>query len=154
MAKINDKVSDIFTYLSEDHKKVSDMIEELEKTEEGEEQTRTEVFAELDSSLSLHAELEEATLYPALEAKEETEDMVKESKNEHEKVKSLLEDLRMTKEKDDEWMDTLMDLKENVTHHVEEEEGEDGLFEKAKDALSDEEKEELCEKMEKFLAGE
>jgi len=61
-------------------------------------------------------------------------------------VKELLKELASTPKDTEEWTAKLTVLKENVEHHVEEEEGE--MFKKARKVLTDEEAEELGSRME------
>jgi hypothetical protein len=61
-------------------------------------------------------------------------------------VKTLLAELSRARTADDEWQAKAKVLRENVEHHVDEEENE--LFDKADDALSDEEIEALGQQME------
>ncbi len=154
MAKINDKVKDIFQYLTDDHRKISAVLEGLVDIAHDSEEAREQMFDELDSILSLHAELEEATLYPALEEKPDMEDMISRFKGEHEEVKSLLEELRITDKDSGEWLLKLIELRESVGHYVEEEEEIEGLFEQAQEVLSIGEEEEIRKNMEEFLSGE
>ena len=153
MAKMNDKVDEVFSYLTEDHNKVSEMIRELEDMTEEDRKTREDIFSELDSSLSLHADLEEATLYPVLEKKEEAEPMIQEAIEEHEGARAVLEDLRAMEKTNPDWLMKLSELKANVDHHVDEEEGTGGLFETAQRILSEDEQEEVRLSMENFLTA-
>jgi len=68
-----------------------------------------------------------------------------EAYEEHKVVKSLLAELGVAKTANDEWQAKAKVLRENVEHHVEEEENE--LFDKADDALSDKAKETLGNRM-------
>jgi hypothetical protein len=151
MAQPKDKVDDPFEYLMEDHRKVSEIFEDLEATSEDAVETRESMFEKLNSNLTLHAELEEATLYPTLEKIEEMKDTVEHSREEHEGVKTMLGELEDMPKDSSEWLDKLTTLKENVEHHVEEEEESDGLFEKAQEMLGTDDMENLRKDMENFL---
>jgi uncharacterized protein YerC len=83
--------------------------------------------------------------YPALQKLEETHDLTLEAYEEHKVVKTLLAELSGAKSATDEWQARAKVLRENVEHHVDEEENE--LFDKADDVLSDEEIESLGERM-------
>lgn len=126
-----------FELLKEDHKKVSTLFKEIESASG---QGKTELFDQLKSELDLHANIEETIFYPALENTEEARDITLEAYEEHKVVKDLLAELEGSAPSE-EWDAKLTVLRENVEHHVEEEEGE--LFAKARQALSETEIEEI-----------
>lgn len=131
-----------FELLKEDHKKVSALFEEIEAASGD---TKMGLFAQLKSELDVHAHVEEAILYPALENTSEAREITLEAYQEHQVVKDLLAQLAVAASPDEEWDAKLTVLKENVEHHVEEEEGE--LFSKAEAALGEEEIERLGDEM-------
>jgi hemerythrin-like domain-containing protein len=133
---------DAFELLKNDHKKVSQLFEEIESASGP---SKKQVFNQLKSELDVHAHIEEKIFYPALENKEESRDITLEAYEEHKVVKDLLAELASASP-GDEWNAKLKVLRENVEHHVEEEEGE--LFDKAEDVLSDEQIERLGSEME------
>ena len=136
-------IMDAFELLKTDHKKVADIFSAIESASG---QAKKRLFTRLKSELDLHAHIEEKFLYPALENKQPARDLTLEAYEEHKIVKELLGELASYGAPDDEWDAKLKVLKENVEHHVEEEEGE--LFDKAEDVLSEEQIEQLGNKME------
>ena len=122
-----------FTLLKEDHERVSAIFEKLEQTTERAVKTREELFARLKTELENHAQIEEQIFYPALKEAEETRDITLEGIQEHHVVKTLLRELEAMQVDSETWTAKLAVLKENVEHHVEEEEGE--MFPKARKAL-------------------
>ena len=136
----------IFELLKQDHEKVAGIFEQLEPTTERAEKTRAELFARLKAELDLHAYLEETILYPALKQEEETREIALEGVEEHRVVKRLLKELDEIPVTSEQWTAKLTVLKENVEHHVEEEEGE--MFKKARAALSREQIENLTTQLE------
>jgi len=104
------------------------------------------VFAQIKTELELHTHIEETIFYPALEDPKQTHELVLEAYEEHDVVKKLLAQLSKAKSADEEWDAQAKVLRENVEHHVEEEENE--LFKKTRAALSKEEIETLGEQME------
>lgn len=130
-----------FTLLKEDHQKVAGILEKLDATTERGVKTREELFTQLKTELDIHAEIEETIFYPALEKHEETRDITLEGIEEHRIVKELLAELDALAKDDEVWTAKMTVLKENVEHHVEEEEGE--MFPKARKALTEEEIEAL-----------
>jgi hemerythrin superfamily protein len=133
---------DAIQLLKKDHKKVEKIFSELEnKTDD-----RRALFPELNRDLAVHAEIEEKIFYPAAEASEPTRDLVLESIEEHKQIKMVLADLEQTDMRTAEWGADLKVLKEDVMHHVGEE--EDELFPKIQKILSKEQLEELGTRME------
>src|SRR5688572_9116825 len=120
-----------YELLKKDHEKVSDLFERIESAS-GE--AKLAAFKKLKAELDVHALIEETILYPALKKAAETRDITLEAYEEHKVVKDLLAELAAAKPSD-KWDAKLTVLKENVEHHVDEEEGD--LFNKAKDVLSD-----------------
>lgn len=135
-----------YDLLKEDHKRVADLFEKLEPTTERALKTREELFNKLKGELDVHASVEEQILYPALKDAAETRDITLEAFEEHHVVKQLLKELGSSPKDTEQWKAKLTVLKENVEHHVEEEEGE--MFKSARKVLTDEEAEELGARME------
>ena len=135
-----------FTLLKADHKKVAGILEKLDATTERGIKTREELFGQLKSELDLHAHIEETVLYPALKEADETREITLEAFEEHRLVKQLLGELESMDKGDEQWTARFTVLKENIEHHVEEEEGE--LFKKARKVLSEAEADDLGARME------
>ena len=133
---------DAFNLLKEDHRKVEELFEQLESAQG---QAKMRVFEQIKSELELHTHIEEKIFYPALEKPKQTHDLTLEAYEEHAVVKTLLKELSRARTANDEWEAQAKVLQENVEHHVEEEENE--LFKKADSALSEEELEDLTERM-------
>jgi len=136
---------DPFELLKKDHKKVSDLLKRLDSTEESDASTREQLFSQLKNELDTHTKIEETIFYPALEENEETKEITLEAYEEHNAVKTLLQELEDTEKDDETWGAKLTVLKENVEHHVEEEEGE--MFSKAKKVLDKDEREALGDRI-------
>ncbi|HEV7376271.1 MAG TPA: hemerythrin domain-containing protein [Pyrinomonadaceae bacterium] len=137
---------DAFELLKKDHEKVSGIFEKLEPTTERGVKTREELFAQLKQELEIHTKIEEQILYPVLKEAEDTHDITLEAYEEHNVVKTLLTELEALPKDDETWEAKLTVLKENVEHHVEEEEGE--MFKKARKVLSSEQIEALGTRLE------
>jgi hypothetical protein len=136
----------VFELLKKDHQKVSAIFEQIEQTTERAVKTREELFARLKTELDIHAELEEMILYPALKEFEESREIALEGIEEHRVVKTLLAELEAMAVSSEQWTAKLTVLKENVEHHVEEEEGE--MFKKAREVLSREQIEDITARLE------
>lgn len=122
---------DAFTLMKTDHKNVKNLFSQIQKTDSADE--RTTLFHQLKIELDAHAHMEETVFYPAMEDQESTHDLTLESYEEHRLVKTLLEELLQLPADREEWMSKFQVLKENVEHHIEEEENE--MFPKAKKIL-------------------
>jgi hemerythrin-like domain-containing protein len=136
-----------FALLKQDHRAVEKLFSQVADTTERAEKTRTELFAEIKAALEEHTSLEEQFLYPVLEEAAPTHSLTLEAEEEHEVVKTLLEELAGMEPTDEQWTAKFTVMKENVEHHVEEEENE--LFPKAEKALSAEQ----LQEMEDNIAG-
>ena len=129
--------------LKEDHQKVSDLFERFEAA--GEEQKKRHIYDQIASELEAHTHIEETIFYPALQEQEELKDMVLEAFEEHKQVKTLIREIGNLV-KDSEKFDAKMTvMKENVEHHVEEEENE--MFPKVEQLFDESELEELGKEM-------
>lgn len=140
---------DAFELLKRDHQKVAELFKKIESASGA---AKRELFSELRADLETHARVEENIFYPALENKEEAREITLEAYEEHKVVKDLLAELSDGNGSDEGWDAKLTVLRENVEHHVEEEEGE--LFRKARQALSRQQIETLGAEMEAEKAGQ
>lgn len=134
-----------FTLLKDDHERVAGLLERIDETTERAVKGREELFNQLKNELDIHARIEEEVLYPTLEEYEETRAISLEAYEEHALVKQLLEELAAAPKDDEQWTAKFTVLKENVEHHVEEEEGE--MFKKARAVLSEDEVEQLGDRL-------
>jgi hypothetical protein len=139
---------DAFELLKKDHKKVSQLFKQIESASGS---AKARLFTQLKTELDVHAHVEEKFLYPALENKEPAREITLEAYEEHNVVKDLLAELA-AQPVSEEWDAKLTVLKENVEHHVEEEEGE--LFDKAEDVLNEDQIERLGAEMEAEKAAQ
>ena len=130
------KEMNAFELLKADHDKVAKLLKRIDETTEHGVKTREDLFTQVKSELDLHAQIEETIFYPALREADATRDITLEAYEEHRIVKQLLTELESMSKDSEEWTARFSVLKENVEHHVEEEEGE--MFPKAKKVLSKE----------------
>jgi hemerythrin-like domain-containing protein len=144
---------DAISLLEADHKEVKKMLAEGEKTTERAEKTRTTVFAELKAAMVLHERIEEEIFYPALKEHPKAKDIVLEAFEEHHVVDDIMGELEQTDVTDEKWAAKFKVMKENIEHHIEEEEGE--MFKSARQVFDDGELEDLGAKMQELKqAGE
>ena len=121
---------DAITLLTADHDKVKKMLADGEATTERAEKTRTELFAKLKEEMMVHESIEEEIFYPALKAHPKAKEIVLEAYEEHHVVDEIMGELETTDVNDESWAAKFKVMKENIEHHIEEEEGE--MFKKAK----------------------
>lgn len=136
---------DPFVMLKADHKEVSALFEKLEHTTERGVKSRTELFETLSRELDVHMLVEETVLYPLLKSRDGARALSFEAVEEHNVAKMLLQALIAMPVDSEEWTAKLAVLKENVEHHIREEENE--LFPKAREELSPEEQVLLAERL-------
>lgn len=137
---------DAFKLLESDHRKVEGIFEQLEPTTERAVKTREELFKKLKMELDIHTHIEETILYPVLKQVTETRDITFEGYEEHGVAKQLLLDMSETDVNTEVWTAKLKVLQESIEHHVEEEETE--MFKEAREALTQQQIDELGEKLE------
>lgn len=123
---------DALEVLKLDHQTVKELFEQAEQTEDGKEQKK--VFRQIKKELDTHGRIEETIFYPAMEKHEELKDMVLEAIEEHKQVKALLREMDELVNGSEKFEPKLTVLKENVTHHAEEEE-EGKMFPKVRDIV-------------------
>ncbi len=123
--------------LKQQHDEAKALFGKIEKAE-GEEKER--LFDELADALAVHAAIEEKEFYPATKSAR-TEELLQEAVEEHLSVKRIIADLLEMEPTDAQFDAKISVLKEQVLHHVEEEEGD--LFPKVKRMLKADELEDL-----------
>jgi hypothetical protein len=133
------------TLLEDDHKKMRRLLNELESTTERGVKTREELYATIKGELTIHELIEEEIFYPALKEHPKAEDIVLEGYEEHHVVDLVMAELEGLPVDDESWGAKAKVMKENVEHHMEEEEGE--MFKQARSVFDREELEELGERM-------
>jgi hypothetical protein len=129
-----------------DHEKVRKLLVELDKTTERGTKTRQELFKRVKDELSVHEIIEEEIFYPSLKEHPKAKEIVLEGYEEHEVVDTLMGELDQLPVDDETWHAKFTVMKENIEHHVEEEEGE--MFAKARQVFSRDELEALGRVME------
>lgn len=139
--------------LTEQHEEVNELFEQIEETTQSDE--KLALFQELADNLAAHAAIEEKIFYPEAFNKK-TKELLTEAVEEHLGVKRLIRDLLSMTPDDDNFDAKIKVLKEQVQHHVHEE--EDELFPKARKELGATKLKELGEKMmqmfEKEMSGQ
>ena len=136
---------DAITMLKTDHDKVKQLLTELESTTERGVKTRAELFSTIKGELTVHEIIEEEILYPALKSHPKAKDIVLEAFEEHHVVDLLMSELEELDVTDETWGAKAIVMKENIEHHIEEEEGE--MFRQARRVFDRQELDDLGERM-------
>ena len=139
---------DALSLLKSDHDKVKKLLSDGEETTERAEKTRTELFATLKQEMLVHERIEEEIFYPALKQHPKAQEIVLEGFEEHHVVDEIMGELEQTPVTDETWAAKFKVMKENIEHHIEEEEGE--MFKQARQIFSRSELEELGTRMEQL----
>lgn len=136
--------------LKQDHQEALNVLDELEIADEELEETESaqalQTFTRLQSLLKLHTRLEEEIFYPALEQFNETRDLVRQSYRAHEQVDELLAQLGNLDPIDEAFQELLLELRDSLDQHIEEEEGE--MFPQAEELCGATRLDELGQQME------
>ena len=123
---------DALKLLAEDHRKVEGLFEQFEKASgDG---RKEKIAREICTELKIHAMIEEEIFYPALRGKIE-EDALDEAYVEHDGAKVLINEIEAGGPDEDFYDAKVKVLKEQIEHHVEEEEKiRDNIFQQARAA--------------------
>lgn len=134
-----------FALLETDHKKLKTMLSELDETSRRAGKTREQLFEKIKIELTAHEAIEEEILYPAIKAAMTDKALVLEAYQEHHVADLIVAELSSLPTTDEDWGAKATVLKENIEHHIKEEEGD--LFKAARSALDRDELETIGDKM-------
>ena len=139
--------------LREDHEEALQLIEELESVDEktGADPTNTETFNKLHQALRLHTEVEENFFYPVIGEFDEVKQVVEDAYQVHDRIDQLLSQMTTTDPNEAEFQETLAELRYNLEHHIEVEEGR--LFPSAEELFEEVELEELGQQIEEMKSN-
>lgn len=118
---------DAIAMLKADHKKVSGLFEQFEKSRAA--STKKKLVSEICLELTVHTKLEEEIFYPAVKAALRDKELVPEANVEHATVKDLIAQVRDVEPGGEDYDAKLQVMSEYVKHHVKEEQNE--MFPKA-----------------------
>jgi hypothetical protein len=136
---------DAIEMLEQDHRRFEELLAQGEDTTERAVTRRTELLNTLARELNAHELKEEKFLYPVLQAHPQAKDIVLEGYQEHHVADLVVTELHDMKTDDEQWGAKFKVLKENIEHHIREEEGE--MFRIARGLLSRDELLALAERM-------
>ena len=145
---------DIYDQLKGEHRELQELLEHAVECKESE---RSEALKQIEHVLVPHARAEEKTLYAVMherlksleqdkESKKltsEAMDLTNEAYEEHHAVDVLFAELKQTDVSSEKWIGKMTVIKENLEHHIKEEENE--LFSKAQELIASNEAQELLE---------
>ena len=124
---------DAIALLKKDHRTVEDLFAQFEKASgDG---RKEKLARQICLELSVHAQIEEEIFYPACDGKIEDQELLKESYVEHDGAKVMIAEILGGAPSDEFYDSKVKVLKEEIEHHVEEEEKRmEGLFSQARKA--------------------
>jgi hypothetical protein len=136
---------DALQLLEDDHKKAKKLMEDIDSTTERGVKTREELFTKLRQELEVHEAIEEEIFYPALKDHPKAKEIVLEAYEEHNVVDMVMGEIEGVAYDDETWGAKFTVLKENLEHHIEEEEGE--MWKQARQVFDGDELEQLGDRM-------
>jgi Hemerythrin HHE cation binding domain len=136
---------DALKLLEDDHEKIKQILADLDSTTERGVKTREELFTKVKQELTVHEAIEEEIFYPALKGHPKAREIVLEAYEEHHVVDEVMAEIDGLPFDDETWGAKLTVMKENVEHHIEEE--EDEMWKQARQVFDDTELEELGTRM-------
>jgi hemerythrin superfamily protein len=126
--KRSTKGPDAITLLRADHRLVSGLFEQFEKTRSA--TKKKALVQQICTELTVHAQVEEEIFYPAVKAALKDKELVPEARVEHDTLKSLIAQVEGVEPDGENYDAKVKVMSEYVKHHVKEEQGE--MFPKAK----------------------
>lgn len=136
-------MSEIFNVLEREHEAIERIMNDIEATTDRAEKKREDLLMKLNENIVPHMKGEEKALYPVLLEKKPIREQTLEGIEEHKVANTLLKELLVMPRTDERWHAKFSVLKENVMHHVAEEEGE--LFTQARKLLEPSEARDVLE---------
>ena len=129
---VTERKMDATHLLAEDHRKVEELFEQFEKASgDG---RKEKIARQICTELKVHAMIEEEIFYPALRGKIDDDDL-DEAYVEHDGAKLLINEIEAGGPDDHFYDAKVKVLKEQIEHHVKEEEKQqDNLFQQARAA--------------------
>jgi iron-sulfur cluster repair protein YtfE (RIC family) len=114
--------NDPIALLMTDHRRFETLLKDGEASTERAKKGRRDILKALTAELNVHEAIEEQILYPALEPHAEAHDVVLEGFQEHHVADLIVKELHDVATDDEQWGAKFKVLKENIEHHISEEE--------------------------------
>jgi len=108
--------------LKKDHQEVMSVLQSILKSKITAVKTREKLINKLYSLVKLHSIVEEKLIYPTGLAHPKLEKITRESLAEHEAVDILFKKILKVEVNDENWLAKCNVIKENLEHHIDEEE--------------------------------
>jgi hemerythrin-like domain-containing protein len=139
--------------IKKDHRTVEGLFAQYEELGDQAYEHKKEIAAQIIVALEQHTEMEETLAYPVFKDAFGVQDdkMVEEAIAEHGVAKDLIAELKELSPEDEQLEAKMTVLRENIQHHVEEEETE--VLPKAQEEVSEEDMSALGEEMLIFKEG-
>jgi hemerythrin superfamily protein len=134
---------DIYETLSKDHRRYEALLDRMEQAHRSGNDDWKAALDELRDDLIPHAHAEEAVFYNALRETDQAKGVVADSYAEHAKAEAEVRALEAMKAVDKSWETGLKKLREDLTHHIQQEEGR--VYQAARQVFSEEEARQLGE---------
>ena len=144
---------EIYTALKSDHQEVKKVLKTLEATTEKSGKRRQHLLLRLKTLLVPHSRAEERVLYERLKESDvkHAAALAFEGYEEHAVVDHLMEQLEATSPADKKWTALMAVVKENLEHHIDEE--ENAIFKKARQAFDRETAVAMCAAFQRLKVG-
>ena len=108
---------DALNQLIQDHRKVAELFEQFEATENEQECQR--IFQQIHQELEVHTQLEETALYPALQQYEELKDITLEAIDRYGSISQAAKAVPLSYKAAWDAVDAMNNLAESMNYHVE-----------------------------------
>jgi len=132
--------TDIYQRLEQDHREMEKILDRLSEGFD------RQMFDQLAKELTAHSEAEEKVFYEAVVDDERAHEPILEGYEEHHVADLILRELKSNNPGTDRWMAKLKVLKENVEHHIQEEESE--MFDAARGVVNGAQAQEMAARFE------
>ena len=131
MATKQERGTNIFQLLKQDHQTVTSLIEEIRNADP---QNKEFLCGRLETELNQHMDIEEKYVYPILLDFEEIAELIQDAYTDHDSIKEILEQMRSQDVGSEEWESNFLALEDAKEDHVDMEENE--IFPQAAELLS------------------
>jgi hemerythrin superfamily protein len=147
--RIGRQLMDAVDLIKQDHRRIERMLDRFLETES--EMTQEDLSQEIQTGLTIHAEIEERVLYPAVRhfARKQVNEAIKKDA----KVREILMDLLDADLNEQTLEERFTQLMEDVRNHIEEQEAQGGLLELARRHLDADTLVEMAAQMTRIQRG-
>lgn len=141
----------IYSRLKKDHDEHRDMAKQIMDTS-GNSEKRRQLWDKFKPEVVAHANAEEQTFYATLIEEPDTQEQARHSISEHKEADDLIEELGDMDMSSSGWIQKFEKLKEELEHHMDEEENE--VFNEAKQVIDSAIADKLCNEFEERKRAE